>query len=178
MCFRRFIPPAPLGRCIAFDPRVPHGVNRVSGTQDPRKGRIVVHGWFNEPETCWIGPWLDPEEESGSAETSTRIETLDAALQPLVETLGTGEIGRVVGYLAVRLEIDADGLVEDVTSVCDTLQADWDDFRGIIGYDEAERPVMEDAVSDVRLTAFETLKELVFEPGSEGRAVVVPFLFE
>ena len=173
----RFIPPTPLGRCIAFDPRVPHGVNRVTGTQDPRRGRIVVHGWFNEPATCWFGPW-EPEENSRDSGDRTRTEILDAALQPLVETLGTGEIGRVMGYLAVRLDIDADGLVEDATAVCDTLQADWDDFRGIIGYDEADRPVMEDAVSDVRLTAFETLKELVFEPGLEGRAVVIPFLFE
>lgn len=170
----RFIPPTPLGRCIAFDPRVPHGVNRVTGTQDPRKGRVVIHGWFNEPETCWFGPW-DSEHEDG---TSSRITTLDAAIQPLVETLGTGEIGRVMGYLAVRLEINADGLVEEVKAVCDTLQADWDDFRGIIGYDEADNPVMEDAVSDVRLTAFELLKGVVFESGAEGRTVVVPFLFE
>lgn len=106
------------------------------------------------------------------------MEILDAALQPLVEALGTGEIGRVMGYLAVRLEIDSDGLVDDVTAVCDTLQADWDDFRGIIGYDEEDRPIMEDAVSDVRLTAFETLKVLTFEPGLEGRSVVVPFLFQ
>ncbi len=149
-------------------------MNRVAGTQDPRKGRIVIHGWFNEPETCWFGPWDSKQEDS----ESSRMEKLDEALQPLIETLGMGEIGRVVGYLAVRLEIDADGLVDDVKAVCDTLQADWDDFRGIIGYDEADNPVMEDAVSDVRLTAFEVLKGIVFEPGAEGRAVVVPFLFE
>ncbi len=166
----RFIPPAPLGRCIAFDPRVPHGVNMVRGTQDPRKGRIVIHGWFNEPETCWFGPWESDEE--------IRMATLDATLNPLVETLGTGEIGRVVGYLAVRLEIDEDGAVQEVQAVCDTLQADWDDFRGIIGYDEAENPVMEDAVSDVKLTAFEALKALTFDKGKDGRIVIVPFLFQ
>ena len=132
---------------------------------------------MNSPETCWFGPW-DPEEGSNTQGTKSRLETLDATLQPLVETLGTGEIGRVMGYLAVRLEIDADGLVEDAIAVCDTLQADWDDFRGIIGYDEADQPVMEDAVADVRLTALEILKAVAFEPGAEGRAVVVPFLFE
>ena len=166
----RFIPPTPLGRCIAFDPRVPHGVNRVHGTQDPRKGRIVIHGWFNEPETCWFGPWEDDE--------ANRMEILDAILNPLVETLGTGEIGRVVGYLAVRLEVDEDGGVQEVRAVCDTLQADSDDSRGIIGYDEADNPVMEDAISDVKLTAFEALKGLEFLEGMSGRAVVVPFLFE
>jgi hypothetical protein len=167
--YYRFIPPTPLGRCIAFDPRVPHGVNRVTGTQDPRKGRIVVHGWFNEPETCWFGPW---------DEKINHLERLDLASQPLVEILGTGEIGRVMGYLAVRLEVDADGSVEEVVAVCDTLQADWDDFRGIIGYNEEDQPVMEDAVSDVRLTISEALKEVDFGEGDEGRAVVVPFLFE
>ena len=151
-------------------------MNRVTGTQDPRKGRIVIHGWFNQPETCWFGPW-DTEEQNKMSQRQ-RLKTLDAALEPLVETLGTGEIGRVMGYLAVRLDVDSDGLVNQVNAVCDTLQADWDDFRGIIGYDEADNPVLEDAASDVRLTAFEVLKGIVFEPGPEGRAVVVPFVFE
>ncbi len=167
----RYIPPTPMGRCIAFDPRIPHGVNKIVGNQDPRKGRIVIHGWFNEPEVCWFGPW--PENQ-----VQEMNEMLDIALQPLVATLGSGEIGRVCGYLACRIEIDEDGFVSDVVAVCDTLQADWDDFRGVIGYDEADRPVMEDAVSDVRLTIFETLKDLNLGEGEDGRAVVIPFAFE
>ena len=167
----RYIPPAPLGRCIVFDPRVPHGVNKVTGTNDPRKGRIVVHGWFNQPEVCWFGPW----EEKAVEEMNVM---LDEALQPLVETLGGGEIGRVVGYLACRVEVDAEGCVEDVVGVCDTLQADWDDFRGVIGYDEADNAVMEDAVSDVKLTIYENLKNLNFGDGDDGRSVVVPFAFD
>ena len=139
------------------------------GSQDPRRGRVVVHGWFNEPEVCWFGPW-DAE--------GNQSEIVEAAINPLIEALGSGEIGRVVGYLAVRLEVDSDGLVDDVKAVCDTVQADLDDFRGIIGYDEEERPVMEDAASDVRLTTFEALKSLVFEEGEGSRSVVVPFLFE
>jgi hypothetical protein len=113
-----------------------------------------------------------PEEQEKAS------SLLDRVLQPLVETLAGGEIGRVVGYLAVRIEIGADGAVTDVLSVCDTLRADPEDFRGVIGYDEADRPVMEDAVADVRLSSFETLKDLYFEEGDEGRAVVVPFAFE
>ena len=171
-CHYRYIPPTPLGRCIAFDPRVPHGVNRVIGnSQDPRKARVVIHGWFNEPETCWFGPWTAEGEESSG-------ELLDQVLQPLVETLGSGEIGRVIGYLAVRVEVDTDGSISNVFAVCDTLRPDPDDFRGVIGYDEADRPVMEDAVADVRLSTFETLKDLTFDEGEEGRAVVVPFAFE
>eukprot|EP00536_Pseudo-nitzschia_multiseries_P011534 jgi/Psemu1/259912/estExt_Genewise1Plus.C_3980011 len=168
----RYIPPAPLGRCIAFDPRVPHGVNQVVGTNDPRRARVVVHGWFNEPETSWFGSWGDEDQKTEAA------TYLDDALQPLVETLGSGEIGRVVGYLAVRVEIDEDGCVDHVYAVCDTIQADMEDFRGVIGYDEADRPVMEDAVGDIRLNVYEALKNLQFEDGAPNRALVVPFAFE
>ena len=91
---------------------------------------------------------------------------------------GGGEIGRVTGYLAIRLEIDEEGEVCEVLVVCDTLKADWDDYRGIIGFDEAERPIMEDAINDVRLTIYEAMKGLIFEEGEAGRAVVVPFAFQ
>mmetsp|Transcript_5220 Transcript_5220/g.5752 ORF Transcript_5220/g.5752 Transcript_5220/m.5752 type:complete len:442 (+) Transcript_5220:114-1439(+) len=162
----RFVPPTPLGRCIAFDPRIPHGVNPVRGTLDPRKGRVVVHGWFNEPEVCWFGPWCDDDDDNNnyyhsnedgehpSIQLANKI--LEDAFGPLLQTLGNGDIGRVMGYLAVRLEIDEDGDVLDVSAVCDTMQPDWDDYRGVIGYDESDRPVMEDAVSDVKLTIYET----------------------
>lgn len=171
----RYIPPTPLGRFIAFDPRVPHGVNRVGGIQgngnDPRYARIVVHGWYNQPEVCWFGPWEDSDVQDLQG-------MLDEALQGIVETLDGGEIGRVVGYLACQLDVGEDGEVVDVLGVCDTLQADWEDYRGIIGYDEADRPVMEDATSDIKLTIYENLKNLNFGPGKKDRSIVVPFLFE
>eukprot|EP00980_Cylindrotheca_fusiformis_P003959 scaffold871_cov130-Cylindrotheca_fusiformis.AAC.36 len=191
----RHIPPFPLGRCIAFDPRIPHGVNRITGNgQNPQKARVVIHGWFSEPQACWFGPWastttttveeedddnsnLDDDDDDDTTIASDREELLDQALQPLVETLASGEIGRVVGYLAVQLVVNADGSIQQVLSVCDTLRADPEDFRGIIGYDESERPVMEDAVADVRLSTFETLKDMYFEEGKKGRSVVVPFEF-
>ncbi len=84
----------------------------------------------------------------------------------------------MAGYLAIRLEIDEDGDVTEVLAVCDTLKADWDDYRGIIGFDEAERPIMEDAINDVRLTIYEAMKSLNFGEGEAGRAVVVPFAFQ
>ncbi|CAJ1948471.1 unnamed protein product [Cylindrotheca closterium] len=179
----RHIPPFPLGRCIAFDPRVPHGVNRVTGNgPNPKRARVVVHGWFNEPQTTWFGAWNDNVDDSSDAEDEEIPEDaailLDQVLQPLVSTLASGEIGRVVGYLAVRMDVTPEGSVEDVSAVCDTLRADPEDFRGVIGYDEADRPVMEDAVADVRLSIFETLKDLYFGPAKGERAVIVPFDFE
>lgn len=170
----RYVPCTPLGKCIAFDPRVPHGVNRVTGTQDPRSGRVVIHGWFNTPENVWFGPWKDVEKEE---------KALEGELQAVVQTLGGGEVGRIMGYLAVRVEVDQYGCVGDVVTVCDTLQADLNDFNGIIGYDQEDRPVLEDAVSDVKLTIHETLTNIQFEPLEEGdeddsRSIVIPFVFE
>jgi hypothetical protein len=167
----RFIP-ATFGRCLAFDPRVPHGVSEVKGTRnDPRRARVVIHGWFNTPEVCFFGSW----DEGILDETNKH---LDEGLQPLVDILGGGEIGRVMGYLAVRLDIDEDGCVDDVYAVWDSLVADLDDYRGIVGYDEADRPVSEDSASDIRLTIYETLKNMNFASGKEGRSIVVPFAFE
>ena len=210
---KRYIPPTPLGRCIAFDPRVPHGVNVVRGGNDPRKARVVVHGWFKEPDYCWFGPWGDDDEEEeeedyndnnyndddnnekGNSNIQDARDRLEAKIQPLVEVLaGGGEeegIGRVMGYLAVRLNVTPEGTVSNVVAVCDTLQADRDDYKGIIGYDESNRPVMEDSTSDVRLMIYETLKDLTFRSvtttsssatslgeDEEDRAVVIPFMFE
>jgi hypothetical protein len=47
-----------------FDPRIPHGVSPVSGTQgDPLLGRLVIHGWFVNPRPFISGP-LNPQELS------------------------------------------------------------------------------------------------------------------
>ncbi len=50
------IPPK-FNRLSLFDPRVPHGVVPVHGVHDPREARIVLHGWFAEPE-----PYFEGEE--------------------------------------------------------------------------------------------------------------------
>mmetsp|Transcript_1309 Transcript_1309/g.3575 ORF Transcript_1309/g.3575 Transcript_1309/m.3575 type:complete len:459 (-) Transcript_1309:462-1838(-) len=178
----RYVPSYELGRCLAFDGRVPHGVNRVDGARDVRNCRVVAHGWFADPQVCWFGPWgggmtTTTEEEGEDGPIGGEEGALDDTLRPLVEALGDGEIGRVTGYLAVRIVISPCGEVSDVRSVCDTLMADPEDFRGVIGYDESDRPVMEDACADVRLTIFEALKGAAFSEGDEGRSAVVPFAF-
>ena len=38
-----------------FDPRIPHGVREVTGTRDPREGRLVIHGWFVQPRPFVVG---------------------------------------------------------------------------------------------------------------------------
>ena len=48
--------PQKQNQLLVFDPRYPHGVTEVRGVQDPRQGRLVLHGWFTEPKTYVEGP--------------------------------------------------------------------------------------------------------------------------
>jgi len=166
---QRLVPPK-LGECIVFDPRIPHGVNPVVQPRgkDPRHGRVAIHGWFQEPQMVWSGEW----EQEDQSKLETELESIVSAL------VEGKDVGCVLGYLAVRVLVDSDGSIQEVTSVCDTLQADMDDYRGIIGYDPSGNPVTEDAPADVKLTLLEALQELEFQPGGPDRSVVIPFLFE
>ena len=56
--------PAKFNRLTVFDPRLPHGVSRVRGSQDPLHGRLVVHGWFTEPRPFVVGA-LSPRRCQG-----------------------------------------------------------------------------------------------------------------
>ena len=167
----RFIPPK-FGRIIAFDPRVPHGVTQVFGGNDPRHCRVVIHGWFAEPEVTFM---LDFEDDP---ETKSEVlAILNESLNPLIEALGTGEIGRVVGYLAVKVDFDEKtGSAAQVSAVCDTLVADPDESGGVIGQDLEGRDVYEDPVSDVKINIEESLGSIQIPEGLSG-SVVVPFVF-
>lgn len=191
----RFIP-SYFGRCIVFDPRVPHGVNEVRTRERPndlRDGRLVLNGWFAEPETIFSGNgWSSQTYQENPDLKVEEEEMLEETLNSIISTLAAGDVGRVLGYLAIRLEISSiDGSVEQTYAVCDTLVADPLDYRGIIGVDLSGNVVTEDAPSDVKLTIFEALKNLYFselsndEEGEVGeidqeqeRVVIVPFTFE
>ena len=172
----RFIPPR-FGQCIAFDPRIPHGVNLIKGgSNDPRHGRIVLHGWFAEPEITWLGDedndYISNEELQQEAQ-----EILDAKMDALLDGLADSDIGRVIGYLALRVDISPKGTVDGIHAVCDTLKADPSDYRGVIGEDPEGRQIMEDATADIRLTINENLSEMYFPETKSGGSVVVPFDF-
>ncbi|KAG2499292.1 hypothetical protein HYH03_002870 [Edaphochlamys debaryana] len=103
--------PSPFNRLTVFDPRFPHGVRQVHGTRDPRKGRLVLHGWFTEPAPFFSGP-LDPAE--AAAALSEGLEPLWAALEAVS--------GLVSGTLISRVTISgATGAVTDLTWLADTL---------------------------------------------------------
>jgi hypothetical protein len=165
----RFLPPI-FGRLTAFDPRIPHMVQTVSAKGvGPLDARIMIHGWYSEPEVIWYGDGLEENDEAESI--------LNTCLEVLMETLNSGEIGRVMGFLSVRLVISPKGEVTSILAVCDTIREDPADSSGVVGYDQEGREVVEDSTADIRLTIREALGDLQFPETPSGGYVIVPFDF-
>jgi hypothetical protein len=102
--------PAQFNRLVVFDPRIPHGVRRVEGTNDPREGRLVIHGWFVQPRPFIEGPLRPPELQ-------TRIDDLGEVVSRLL-----AEGLEIAGMLSLRLEVTAPGAVSQVQVLCDTTR--------------------------------------------------------
>ena len=104
------------GRLVAFDPRIPHGVREVTGTHDPREGRLVIHGWFVQPRPFVTGP--------------LQARVLAARTGELTEQLGAW-IGSlpVAGLLAFAFDVDRRGGVRNLTPLSDTTRVPRSDER-------------------------------------------------
>ena len=106
------IPPL-FNRLTVFDPRFPHGVKRVSGTNDPREARIVLHGWFTTPEPFFSGG-LSEEEAS---------PVLQRVMENVIELVLDLPCS-VSGLLSIRFTADRDsGIPSEVDWLADTLIA-------------------------------------------------------
>ncbi|HUJ59488.1 MAG TPA: 2OG-Fe(II) oxygenase [Kofleriaceae bacterium] len=100
------------GRLIAFDPRIPHGVRAVTGTRDPRAGRLVIHGWFVQPRPFVQGP------------VATR--TLTARARELGSLIGDLPVS---GMLALAFAVDRGGAVRRTRILSDTTRVPRADER-------------------------------------------------
>lgn len=98
-----------LGRLVVFDPRIPHGVREVTGTRDPREGRLVIHGWFVQPRPFVEGP----VEADHVAE---RIGALVAQLDEWIRDMPLS------GMLSFALDIDRAGRARKVRVLSDTTR--------------------------------------------------------
>lgn len=107
-----------MNRLTVFDPRIPHGVRRVSGTHDPREGRLVVHGWFVQPR-----PFV--EGLLATKQLGARIEDLTGRLGPIVGALP------IAGLVSFAFAVDRGGRVQGVRVLSDTTR--------VPRADEAER---------------------------------------
>jgi hypothetical protein len=93
-------------RLIVFDPRIPHGVREVTGTRDPRRGRLVIHGWFVQPRPFIVGPLAT------------------SALAARIAELGrlVGDVP-IAGLLALTFTVDARGRVRGARVLSDSTRS-------------------------------------------------------
>jgi hypothetical protein len=98
------------GRLAVFDPRIPHAVRTVTGTRDPRAGRLVVHGWFVQPRPFVEGP-LPP------GALAARIGDLTAEVSAALAGLP------LAGLLSLGLAVTPAGRVGQVRVLSDTTRA-------------------------------------------------------
>lgn len=96
-------------RLTVFDPRIPHGVRTVTGTHDPREGRLVIHGWFVQPRPFVRGP--------------LPVRALTAHISELTDRLG-GWLGElpIAGLYSVAFDVDRRGGVGNVRALSDTTR--------------------------------------------------------
>ena len=160
------VDPAPFGRVVCFDGRVPHSVSRVRGTRDPRRGRLVLTGWFSAPRPSAVGGLAEdgaPSEEAAAV--------LDAALAVAYDAMDELELARVAGFLGVRVAVTAAGAVASVDALCDTLRVDSGEQRPL---DEDEVP---DDVSTRELIAA-ALGEAEFPAAASDTTFTLPLAFD
>jgi hypothetical protein len=96
-------------RLTVFDPRIPHGVRTVTGTRDPREGRLVIHGWFVQPRPFIRGPLA-------VRTLGTRIAELGGQLGNWLDELP------IAGVLSLAFKVDRRGTVRDLRVLSDTTR--------------------------------------------------------
>lgn len=138
-------------RLTVFDPRLPHGVRLVTGTHDPREGRLVVHGWFVQPRPLVEGPLTGAQLQKGVDAVTERIAPwLDGSLP-------------VSGLLSLGFRVTPSGEVRGATVLSDTTR--------VPGSDEARRRRFLRAVLDA-------VGEARFAKRAKGSRVTLPLVFE
>lgn len=101
---------ARFNRLTVFDPRIPHGVRPVTGTHDPREGRLVLHGWFVQPRPLVEGPLTGAQLQRAIDRVGERIAPwLDGSLP-------------VAGLLSLGLRVATTGEVKAVKVLSDTTR--------------------------------------------------------
>lgn len=103
------IVPPEFNQLLVFDPRLPHGVRRVSGVHDPREARLVIHGWFVNPE-----PFI-----TGSLKMSEITKTLNAQIGEAFAQINIPE--NIQGILTLRIQINKNGQVLKMQDLTNTL---------------------------------------------------------
>jgi len=186
--------PPKFNRLTVFDPRLPHGVPVVEGVRDPSQGRLVLHGWFNEPEPSLRGALADAarrdddddDDDAGANETRRRkrvknsgdaaseAETFrvlgDEVLPDLYATLGS--LPRARGTVVIAATIDSNGMCSATEWTADALVA----APNRAADSEFDAQETRDAILVEIAAAFLSHESW---PKSDGASrLVVPFMFD
>jgi hypothetical protein len=190
--------PPKFNRLLVFDPRLPHGVPVVEGVRDPKQGRLVLHGWFNEPEPSLRGAladaarrddddddddgdgsnetrrWTAKKRVKNSGDAASEAETFrvlgDEVLPDLYATLGS--LPRARGTVVIAATIDSNGTCSATEWTADALVA----APNRAADSEFDAQETRDAILVEIAAAFLSHESW---PKSDGASrLVVPFMFE
>lgn len=107
-------------RLLVFDPRIPHGVECVSGSKDLLDARLVLHGWFRPPVP--YTSLTQKEVKTNQAALTGLVSQLDQAIAETVESWGGPQIPQ--GTLSYRFSFRRDGSIRSIRPLASTLQAE------------------------------------------------------
>jgi len=137
-------------RLTVFDPRIPHGVRTVTGTHDPREGRLVIHGWFVQPRPFVQG--------------ALPVRALAARISELTGQLGAWLGGLpVAGLVSLAFAVDRRGYVRVPRILSDTTRVP-----------RADEPARKALVRRIR----EAIAGWRFGPQRAPSRVTLPLVFE
>lgn len=97
-------------RLTVFDPRIPHGVEKVKGVHDVCNARLVIHGWFVNPKPFVKGPFQNKNLK----------EIVDGLSEELGRRLNHGS--ELNGLLTIRFNVDLSGKIVKPKILSNTLQ--------------------------------------------------------
>ncbi len=142
-------------RLTVFDARIPHGVRRVEGTRDPRRARIVIHGWFCEAEPHFSGELDEDAVMAGLAAPLGRVG--EQLSQPCV-----------TGLLSVRVDVAPNGTVHELTVLADTL---------VVDPSQVSSSGLDARAHAIGVIATE-LEGMSFESSDGPSTITIPFVFD
>ena len=90
--------PQEFNQLLVFDDRIPHAVQRIEGTMDPRAGRIAIHGHLTESG-------ITVEGSVGGAEITPTLMRMTGELKRRQDEAA----GRYHGLVVLRVAVDKNG---------------------------------------------------------------------
>lgn len=103
--------PSLYNQMLVFDDRMLHAVPTVHGTQDPREGRVVLHGHLSAKDAIVRGPL------SASENAKQDIHALMVQLRPRIDAVR----GRFHGFATFAIDVRFGGEVEQARLMVDRV---------------------------------------------------------